>query len=129
METERRTWNYSEVIGAMLRQERKGDNPVHPESVVEQLVRQLEARREVDEIELDLGSLVQCPECEPGRPCPACAADREEMARQVKDHLRRVKASGIDPVTYLNEADDFHQVWQDRFEQLHLAAMGGETLS
>ena len=113
----------------MLRQERSGDDPAHPESVVEQLQRQLEARTEIDDLELDLGSLVQCPECEPGRPCPQCASDRKEMSRQIKDHLRRVKASGIDPVTYLNEADSFHQVWQDRFEQLHLAAMGGEIMS
>jgi len=117
------------MIGAMLRQERQAHNPAHPESTVEQLVRQLEEGLEVNEIELDLSTLVHCPECEPGLPCPSCRNDRVEMARELRDHLRRVQASGVNVLAYLNEADQLHRVWQGRFEQLHLAAMGGEALS
>ena len=124
---QRNAWTYSEMVGALLRQERSSDG-IRPESVVEQITNQLKAGKAVDDMVLDLTELVSCPDCEPGRPCPSCRADQIEMDREIRDHLRRVQATGTNLVTYLTEADQFHAMWQDRFEHLHLAAMGGEAL-
>lgn len=124
-----RALSYSEIIGAMLRQERQTEHPAFPESVLEQIVNQLEKGTRVDELDLDLSGLATCPQCEPDLPCVRCQTDRHEMLRAVKDHLRRIEATGKDPLEYITEANRFHSLWQERFEQLHLAAMGGEAAS
>ncbi len=124
---QRNSWTYSEMVGALLRQER-GTDGTRPMSVIEQITTQLQAGKSLDTMTLDLTELVSCPDCEPGRPCPSCRADQAEMDREIRDHLRRVQAGGTDLVTYLSEADQFHTLWQDRFEHLHLAVMGGEAL-
>ncbi len=123
---QRNSWTYSEMVGALLRQER-GTDGTRPMSVIEQITTQLQAGKSLDTMTLDLTELVSCPDCEPGRPCPSCRADQAEMDREIRDHLRRVQAGGTDLVTYLSEADQFHALWQDRFEHLHLAVMGGEA--
>ncbi len=123
---QRNSWTYSEMVGALLRQER-GTDGTRPMSVIEQITTQLQAGKSLDTMTLDLTELVSCPDCEPGRPCPSCRADQAEMDREIRDHLRRVQAGGTDLVTYLSEADQFHTLWQDRFEHLHLAVMGGEA--
>ena len=123
---QRNAWTYSEMVGALLRQER-GNDGTKPLSVIEQITSQLEAGTSIEDMTLDLTELVSCPDCEPGNPCPSCRADQAEMDREIRDHLRRVQSAGTDLVTYLREADQFHALWQDRFEHLHLAVMGGEA--
>ncbi|MCD6500134.1 MAG: hypothetical protein J7M25_17715 [Deltaproteobacteria bacterium] len=127
MQAQEHDWTYSEMVGALLRQERGNDDNGQASSVIEQLVTQLRAGRSVDHLEMDLTGLVSCPDCEPEAPCAKCRADQAEMDREIRDHMRRVAATGTDLVTYLTDADQFHQTWQDRFNQLHLAAMGGEA--
>ncbi len=119
-------WTYSEMVGALLRQERNTDG-TRADSVLEQLARQLEVGTSVDDLVIDLTELVSCPDCEPGHPCERCRADQAEIDREIRDHLRRVAASGTDLTTYLTEANEFHAAWQERFHQLHMAAMGGEA--
>jgi len=118
-------WTYSEMVGTLLRQERNTDG-TRNESVIEQLVRQLKAGASVDTLKLDLTGVISCPDCEPGMPCERCRADQAEVDREIRDHLRRVEASGMDLVAYLSEADQFHAAWQDKFHHIHMAAMGGE---
>ena len=125
MVTVKQELTYSEMVGSLLRQERQADG-APTESVVEQLVRQLENNVPISEIALDLSAMVSCPECDINAPCARCRATQNEMTRQLKDYLRRIQAQGLDAAAHIREADRFHALWQDRFEQLHMAAMGGE---